>query len=84
VYYNERDPAACEWLRELMDKGLIPKGAIDERSIAAVQPGRPVLIKAKPERLKESKTKSKSKPEGFGVWAWHQTKDKPNPPHSGE
>jgi DNA (cytosine-5)-methyltransferase 1 len=38
VYYNERDPAACEWLRELMDKGLIPKGAIDERSIAAVQP----------------------------------------------
>ena len=38
VYYNEHDPAACEWLRELMDKGLIPEGDIDERSIADVQP----------------------------------------------
>ena len=38
VYYNEHDPAACGWLRELMDKGLIPEGDIDERSIADVQP----------------------------------------------
>ncbi len=38
VYYNERDPAACAWLRELMKKGLIPEGDIDERSIADVQP----------------------------------------------
>lgn len=38
VYYNEHDPAACEWLRELMKKGMIPEGEIDERSIADVQP----------------------------------------------
>ena len=37
VYYNEHDPAACEWLRELMKKGMIPEGEIDERSIADVQ-----------------------------------------------
>ena len=38
VYYNEHDPAACEWLRELMDRGLIPEGDIDGRSIADVEP----------------------------------------------
>lgn len=38
VYYNDYDPAACEWLRELMDRGLIPRGDIDERSIADVGP----------------------------------------------
>ena len=38
VYYNEHDPAACEWLRELMKKGSIPEGDIDERSIADVGP----------------------------------------------
>ena len=38
VYYNENDPAACEWLRELMDRGLIPGGDIDGRSIADVEP----------------------------------------------
>ena len=38
VYYNDDDPAACEWLRELMKKGSIPEGDIDERSIADVQP----------------------------------------------
>jgi DNA (cytosine-5)-methyltransferase 1 len=38
VYYNEIDPAACEWLRELMKKGSIPEGDIDERSIADVGP----------------------------------------------
>jgi len=38
VYYNEHDPAACEWLRELMHRGLIPEGDIDERSIADVEP----------------------------------------------
>ena len=38
VYYNEIDPAACEWLRELMKKGMIPEGDIDERSIADVEP----------------------------------------------
>jgi DNA (cytosine-5)-methyltransferase 1 len=38
VYYNDHDPAACEWLRELMDRGSIPEGDIDERSIADVGP----------------------------------------------
>ena len=38
VYYNEHDPAACEWLRELIHRGLIPEGDIDERSIADVEP----------------------------------------------
>ncbi|HKN16238.1 MAG TPA: DNA cytosine methyltransferase [Candidatus Sulfotelmatobacter sp.] len=38
AYYNEHDPAACEWLRELMDRGLIPEGDIDGRSIADVEP----------------------------------------------
>ncbi|MGA2859027.1 MAG: DNA cytosine methyltransferase [Candidatus Sulfotelmatobacter sp.] len=37
VYYNEHDPAACGWLRELMKKGMIPEGEIDERSIVDVQ-----------------------------------------------
>lgn len=26
VYYNHDDPAACEWLRELMKEGTIPEG----------------------------------------------------------
>lgn len=38
VYYNEFDPFAAAWLRELMADDLIPKGEIDERSIADVQP----------------------------------------------
>lgn len=38
VYYNEHDPAACDWLRELMKKGMIPEGDIDERSIVDVKP----------------------------------------------
>lgn len=38
VYYNEIDPAACEWLRELMKNGMIPEGDIDERSISDVEP----------------------------------------------
>jgi DNA (cytosine-5)-methyltransferase 1 len=38
VYYNEIDPAACVWLRELMKKGMIPEGEIDDRSIADVEP----------------------------------------------
>ena len=37
-YYNEIDPAAAQWLRELMDDGLIPRGDVDERSICDVQP----------------------------------------------
>jgi DNA (cytosine-5)-methyltransferase 1 len=37
VYYNEFDPACCEWLRELMKAGLIPRGDIDGRSITEVR-----------------------------------------------
>lgn len=38
VYYNEIDPFAAAWLRELMKAGQIPDGEVDERSIADVQP----------------------------------------------
>jgi len=37
-YYNEFDPFAAAWLRELIKDGLIPDGEVDERSIAEVQP----------------------------------------------
>lgn len=37
-YFNEFDPSAAAWLRELMAEGLIPKGIVDERSITEVQP----------------------------------------------
>ena len=36
-YYNEIDPHAAAWLRELIQVGLIPAGDVDERSIADVQ-----------------------------------------------
>lgn len=38
VYYNEFDPKAAEWLRELMKSGLIAEGVVDERSITDVRP----------------------------------------------
>lgn len=38
AYYNEIDPFACAWLRELMKDGLISDGDIDERSITEVDP----------------------------------------------
>lgn len=38
TYYNEHDPYAVQWLRNLMAKGLIPSGEIDERDIQDVQP----------------------------------------------
>ena len=37
AYYNEIDPFACEWLKNLMDAGEIPYGTIDQRSIEDVQ-----------------------------------------------
>jgi len=37
-YYNEHDPKAAAWLRELISAGLIPTGDVDERSITEVQP----------------------------------------------
>lgn len=38
VYYNDADPAACAWLRELIAVGLLPAGYVDERSILEVEP----------------------------------------------
>jgi DNA (cytosine-5)-methyltransferase 1 len=37
-YYNENNPKAAAWLRELMMAGLIPAGEVDERSITDVKP----------------------------------------------
>lgn len=37
-YYNEIDPYCAEWLRNLIDAGLIPYGDVDERSIEDVLP----------------------------------------------
>ncbi len=38
AYYNEFDPKAAEWLRELMKSGLIAEGVVDERSITDLRP----------------------------------------------
>lgn len=32
-FYNEHDPKAAAWLRQLIAEGLIPDGIVDERSI---------------------------------------------------
>ena len=37
-YYNENDPKAAAWLRELVAAGEIPKGHVDDRSILDVKP----------------------------------------------
>ncbi len=36
-YYNENDPYAAQWLRNLIAEGLIPKGDVDDRSIVDVK-----------------------------------------------
>ncbi len=38
AYYNEHDPFAAAWLRELIADGLIAPGVVDERSIEDVNP----------------------------------------------
>ncbi len=38
AYYNEHDPKAAAWLRELIKAGHIHDGIVDERSIKDVQP----------------------------------------------
>ena len=38
AYYNEIDAYAAQWLRNLIAKGLIPEGDVDERSICDVAP----------------------------------------------
>jgi DNA (cytosine-5)-methyltransferase 1 len=37
-YYNEFDPKAAAWIRELIKQKLIPEGEVDERSITEVSP----------------------------------------------
>jgi len=37
-FYNEHDPKAAAWLRELIAAELIPPGDVDERSITEIQP----------------------------------------------
>ena len=38
AYYNEFDPFAAEWLRELIKAGAIAPGVVDDRSILDVAP----------------------------------------------
>ena len=38
AFYNEFDPFAAQWLRNLITYDLIPYGEVDERSIVEVQP----------------------------------------------
>jgi DNA (cytosine-5)-methyltransferase 1 len=38
TYYNENDPNAAAWLRELIKTGQIAPGTVDERSIEDVKP----------------------------------------------
>lgn len=38
AYYNENNPYAAEWLRNLIDAGAIAPGVVDTRSILDVQP----------------------------------------------
>ena len=38
VYYNENDPFAAEWLRQLIRAGVIAPGDVDDRSIVDVTP----------------------------------------------
>lgn len=38
AYYNEIDPFAAQWLRNLIQAGLIAPGEVDERSIEDVRP----------------------------------------------
>ena len=38
AYYNEIDPYAAQWLRNLIAAGHIAPGDVDERSIVEVRP----------------------------------------------
>lgn len=38
AYYNEHDPKAATWLRELISRGLIAPGEVDERDIRDIKP----------------------------------------------
>lgn len=39
AYYNEIDPYAAQWIRNLITAGLVPPGDVDERPIESVGPG---------------------------------------------
>ena len=39
AYYNENDPYAAQWLRNLIARGLIAPGDVDDRDIQDVRPG---------------------------------------------
>lgn len=52
TYYNEHDPKAAAWLRELIKRGLIPDGEVDERG--GVHPRLPRSTKLTPERKYET------------------------------
>lgn len=39
VYYNEFDPYAAQWLRNLISGGLLPPGDVDERDVRDVTAG---------------------------------------------
>ena len=36
--YNDNDPHVCAWLRELIRRGLLPGGVVDERCITEIHP----------------------------------------------
>ena len=38
AFYNEIDPFAAAWLRELIKAGQIAPGVVDERSIEDIKP----------------------------------------------
>jgi DNA (cytosine-5)-methyltransferase 1 len=38
VFYNDNEPYAAQWLRNLISAGHLPKGEVDERSIEEIQP----------------------------------------------
>ena len=38
AYYNEIEPYAAQWLRNLIKEGLIADGEVDTRSIVDVSP----------------------------------------------
>ena len=38
AYYNEIDPFAAQWLKNLISAGHLPDGEVDERSIADIRP----------------------------------------------
>ena len=39
VYYNDNDAFCCQWVRNLIDKELIPPGKVDERDVRQVEAG---------------------------------------------